>query len=230
VPTAYEPPAADTFAPPAFSAPVDPLAGFLHPNDVPAPMLSEPLPVAAAPTSESVMSTRLPAALRPIAYGAEDEDEADDAIASLLPPRSFVVPPAVVSAPPTIESEVDAADEVQAEEPTDESPFSSLLSIAQPPAPRQDFVRIEENRDESLEIEPVVIFPGQAARLSAVDAPTASASASEEPASFRRFDSPESAEAGQQIAASAAAPQDAAETERALRAALANLQRMSGAA
>lgn len=257
IPAAYEPPLADQPAAPAFAAPVLPESGFLHPNDIPAPVLSdlppaasaplmpqvfaspaEPAPVVAAPLVPSdaepvsVMSTRLPAALRPIAFGTEFDDD-DDNLASLLPPRSMTLPTSVL---PVAEialepAPVAPADDEPSEEPADESRFSSLLNVAQPPTPRQDFVRIEEPEDASLAIEPVVIFPGQAARMAAPTAPVPTPfGGAEEPASFRRFDSPESAEAGQQIAANTVPAQDAAETERALRAALANLQRMSGAA
>jgi hypothetical protein len=74
-----------------------------------------------------------------------------------------------------------------ADEPANENRFSSLLSVVQSPAPRQDFVRIEEPDDESLAIEPVVIFPGQAARMAAPSAPVPTPfSDIEEASSFRR--------------------------------------------
>jgi len=115
---------------------------------------------------------------------------------------------------------------------------------------RHGFVRIDGPEAENAAIEPVVIFPGQAARQGlgqaapfaqpapfaapapvAAEAPAASAPFAAELASLRRFDDPANAAAGQPVAAPAAAQmQDPAETERALRAALATLQRMSGAA
>lgn len=140
---------------------------------------------------------------------------------------------------------VDAIEAV--EEPVADG-YSSLLDIAKlDETPRQTFVRIEEPEPEHAAIEPVVIFPGQAARqnfaqlsafapqvqvqpappmdLAQAPAPVADA------ATLRRFDAPSNAIAGQQVAAQApAAVQDPVETERALRAALATLQRMSGAA
>jgi hypothetical protein len=69
-----------------------------------------------------------------------------------------------------------------------------------------------------------VIFPGQAPVQ-----PVPVAQVPETP--FRRFDSPTIAAQAAPVAATMSAPAvDAAEAEAALRAALANLQRMSGAA
>ena len=97
---------------------------------------------------------------------------------------------------------------------------------------------------ESAPIEPVVIFPGQDARAGMRFArPTEQAAPSEfQPApappeaftapaegasNVRRFDAPGAAGPA---AAPASPAQDPAEAERALRSALATLQRMSGAA
>ena len=250
IPTACQPPVAA--APDATLSAAAPLpeTGFFHPNDIPAPSLADlppmalpPLPqVLAAPAqptafavpsetpapaeAPSVMSTRVPAALRPIALGIESDDE-DEAFANLLPARSIAMPApvAAVAEPASEPVAVSLGDEDHSDEPANESRFSSLLEVVQPIAPRQDFIRIEEPTDPSLDIEPVVIFPGHAARLNAVDTQD-----SDEFGSFRRFDAPGSAEHGQAVAASPVPAADAAETEKALRAALANLQRMSGAA
>ena len=100
-------------------------------------------------------------------------------------------------------------------------------------ASRSGFVRIEEAEPAADAVEPVVIFPGQAPRAvqPAPQVMPVPANGDDEPSSFRRFDAPSSAGQGQPVAASTAAPAvDAGEAEQALRAALANLQRMSGAA
>ena len=89
-------------------------------------------------------------------------------------------------------------------------------------------MRIEVPADEAQEtVEPVVIFPGQSPQI----ASTGSIATPGHDNAFRRFDAPTSAGQGQPIAANTAAATFApAEAEQALRAALSNLQRMSGAA
>lgn len=226
-------------------------------------------PVAPQPEAPSA-PLDMPAALRPISFDELDEDED---FATYLPLRHIPMPqapavaeapaePVAASAPPAFQPPVPQAYEpepvpapktagfnppVEGAEAVEEQVadgYSSLLAITKPEeAPRQTFVRIEEPEPEHAAIEPVVIFPGQAARQNfaqpqvfapQVPAPAAELQApSEAPdaASLRRFDAPSSAVAGQAVAAQApAAAQDPAETERALRAALATLQRMSGAA
>jgi len=76
----------------------------------------------------------------------------------------------------------------------------------------------------------VAIFPGQAPATAATS-PLAPFAASPESAPFRRFDAPAAAGQGQPVAINSA-PQavEQGEAEQALRAALSNLQRMSGAA
>jgi hypothetical protein len=137
--------------------------------------------------------------------------------------------------------------EVEVAEETLADGYSSLLNVAKPAATRPEFVRIEEPELESAAIEPVVIFPGQTARqnfgqVATFDGPSPAPSAAPvaevaktgpvvDAGPLRQFDAPSSAASGQAVAAQTSAPvQDSAETERALRAALATLQRMSGAA
>lgn len=179
---------------------------------------------------------QIPAPLRPLSFGpilAEDEDEALlDVLESLLPPRRIKVP--ALPIPP-----VDELDEPEAEEISATDDYPSLLDVSRPPVLRQQFVRIVESDAESDEIEPVVIFPGQASRQIM---PSFSADASveadsiEAPANpgLRRFDAPMGAVPGaiRPISGSPPSPvmNDPEETERALRSALATLQRMSGAA
>ena len=77
--------------------------------------------------------------------------------------------------------------------------------------PKGEFVRIEEPEADDELAEPAVVFPGQAE-----PAPSAGS---------RQFDPP-----GKAAAASGTAPQAPSDADAALRAALATLQRMSGAA
>ncbi|MCB2079376.1 MAG: hypothetical protein KDE55_16980 [Novosphingobium sp.] len=138
-------------------------------------------------------------------------------------------------------SEIFAAIEPEEASPDDsedtralEDGYSSLLSLSRPVGDRPQFVRVEEPESDGDAIEPVVVFPGQiASRQSPYSAPAPnpeipSAADAQEQARARPFDAPGIAAA--QGHAPATARQDPEETERALRAALASLQRMSGAA
>ena len=193
--------------------------------------------IAAAPAAAA--NTNLPAAMRPLAldHVAEDHLALDT---SFLPPRHLAEAPAATPTPfaaneAPLELTAEAAladfDETGGEAPMADEHYGSLLGI---PPPRQMFARIDEPAPVNDTIEPVVIFPGQAAcGTSPFDAPGPSALAVAPSAdgSFRRFDAPASASQGQPIAANmSASTVDPAEADRALRAALANLQRMSGAA
>jgi len=200
----------------------------------------------------------MPAALRPVSFEACDDEI--DPLDSLLPPRRIAdaqtVPEGVTStfvaapeqaAPVPVEFAPSAPIVAQGDEEVEdtgaEESYGSLLGIVQPDAARNPFVRIEEAEAHSEAVEPVVIFPGQAARAEgafAAPAPFAPPQGEEaappplsgESVPFRRFDAPSNAGQGQMVA-TAATPVPAAdqeEAERALRAALANLQRMSGAA
>lgn len=189
----------------------------------------------------------IPAALRPIGFDPEPaEDEGAD---DLVPRFAFARPvsevPAMPEQPPVptayqlavdLAGEREDADELE-EAVVEGENFSSLLDLNRIPQ-RQPLIRIDEPMDEDAPIEPVVVFPGQGSRPFAAPAPAAvAASATAAPAlerpapsqpGLRRFDSPAAEPAA---AAHTAAPrQDPEETERALRAALATLQRMSGAA
>lgn len=195
----------------------------------------------------------MPAAFRPLGYDDADDDDLAE-LESLAPLRQFRMPVAeavAVVPEPEPDPEHGAAPQAAVDEDAEPEPepeidggYSSLLELGRPPAQRQSFVRIEEPDADHAAIEPVVIFPGQAARLApaaplplAVPQPFAAPEA-EAPAlapdlggTLRRFDAPANAQAGQAVSAASIAPQgDREETERALRAALATLQRMSGAA
>ena len=176
--------------------------------------------------------------MRPLALDAflADDDAFDP---GLLPPRHIAMPAAIaapaVFAVPIAPLMAQSAADQPADEPaedehltaeSEDNPYASLLGLA---PPRPAFVRIEEPATDIYDApEPVVIFPGQAPQMVPI---LATAPLAAEDNAFRRFDAPSSAGQGQPVAAtSAAATVDPVEAERALRAALNNLQRMSGAA
>ncbi|MFM5893602.1 MAG: hypothetical protein ACKOQM_04120 [Novosphingobium sp.] len=238
--------------PPAFAVPVEPV-------NEPAPSLAavveaavsaaDPLPRFAAPVSEpeaaaSAVPLAIPAAMRPLALDAFLEDDAALDNTSFLPPRHIAMPaapqPSAPFAAPAATPEASAPIEAPVASPVPEqesaleesladaaedNPYASLLAVA---PVRQGHVRIDEAEPAGAEIEPVVIFPGQSGQVVPLAAPTAQAA---EEAGFRRFDAPDSAGQGQPIAGHAAVSQiPPDEAAQALRAALSNLQRMSGAA
>ena len=213
-----------------------------------APVLAQftapPLPPATVPGPPSELA--IPAAMRPLALDAFLEDDLALGDASLLPPRHIAMP-ALASqpapfAPPCVAALASAADaleqfgpeqlgpeqlgDVSLADAAEDNPYASLLAVA--PA-RNAFVRIDDPQDTAgAAIEPVVIFPGQTALV----APHGGAApASADGGGFRRFDAPASAGQGQPVAAgNTAVTIDPAEAAQALRAALSNLQRISGAA
>lgn len=240
-------------ADPAFeAAPYTPFAQYAPSEPIPAPFAPARLE-AAAPVAEPVAAAEpapaalvplgavplaevppaplaMPAALRPISFDEPLDGDDDDILASLLPPRTMAMPvPATAPEEPVGDDDVAAEDEK----------FGSLLDLGLGALVRPQFVRIEDPDADSAATEPVVIFPGQGAlaaqapafAAAAMAAAPAPQSAPADSAPFRRFDAPASVGHGQPIASMAATPMlDPAETDRALRAALANLQRMSGAA
>ncbi|WP_068078488.1 hypothetical protein [Novosphingobium lentum] len=103
-----------------------------------------------------------------------------------------------------------------------EQRYSSLLDMSPVPL-RQPVLHIEEP-DAATAIEPVVIFPGQAPRIAApFDRPSGLAAVADDD---RESVGPDAAD-GPHVQPNAP-PADPAETDRALRAALATLQRMTG--
>ena len=205
----------------------------------PAPVLAQFTAAAPAPAQLDVPAPlAMPAAMRPLALDAflADDDAFD---LGQLPPRHIAMPaamttPAVFAVPiapimtrPTADQAADEpADDEHLTAESADNPYASLLGLA---TPRPAFVRIEEPMTGAHDApEPVVIFPGQAPHRAPILAEAFEAEADN---AFRRFDAPSSAGQGQPVAAtSAATTVDPAEAERALRAALNNLQRMSGAA
>lgn len=184
--------------------------------------------------AEPVMP-RIPAALRPVSL--DDFEDDDDSLQGYIPPRHIGLSiaakndaPAASAAPfaqPTeAKAEIDEDDETDEEESVLEQGYSSLLNLSRPldggEKPKQEFVRIDEPEDEG-DIQPVVIFPGDEARDAGPFAsPTAASASKPKPA-------PEPESAGERIF-DAPGKADPEETEKALRTALATLQRMSGAA
>ena len=175
----------------------------------------------------------MPVALRPVTFDHHDDEDHGD-LAELMPrhlamptpsveasaePVEDAVAEAIIADQPILAVEVEPETELEAEleaetQDAAEDAFASLLTIDQS---RQQFVRIEEAHEPVATIEPVVIFPGQMA--SATVAP------------LRPLDPPAAALSGAPVAAIPNAPSvDPNEAERALRLALANLQRISGAA
>ncbi|MBS1239811.1 MAG: hypothetical protein H6R45_517, partial [Proteobacteria bacterium] len=173
----------------------------------------------------------IPAALRPLdleldGFG-EDEDE-DSHIASLSLPLTGLSPAA-----PAADEEEDAIEDIgEAEEN-----YSSLLAMKNPFRAPIEFVRVEEPESADGTVEPAVVFPGAdgaaapfAAPGAAPVAPPAQAAAAgpgpekaPDKPETRPFDAPADASVERRRA-------DPEETERALRSALATLQRMGGAA
>lgn len=183
----------------------------------------------------------LPAALRPLSFDDFDDDD-DDTLASLIPPRHITMSAPTPSTPRTEQPAPAAVAETTVPDPSandSEDSYASLLTLGQPAALRNPFVRVDEPESDSGEIEPVVIFPGQAPRVPlpsgqtvmAADVAPVVSPQPDEASPFRRFDAPSGSSPGQPIAGAAVAPvTDPEETERALRSALTSLQRISGAA
>ncbi len=219
-------------APPRF----DPFA------NLPPIVVPEPTPALAEPAATPPLA--MPAALRPLEF---DDLGDDDPLDSLLPPRLITTPSATQPAEPATETadpSVSAPEELTDEQDAEEDSYGSLLELGRL-TQANPFIRIDEPEADTHTIEPVVIFPGQASRPAPIPAqfaapapfaaPVGDASplaATGEQTSFRRFDAPAQAGQGQPVAAAPAPGPglDPIETERALRTALASLQRMSGAA
>jgi hypothetical protein len=199
------------------------------------PPAPEPGPEAAA----SPAAPFIPAALRPLSL--DPVDDSDDLDLGAIPPRHIALAPSqpLFAAEPETAGFADpepVAPELGESDSIPEEAYSSLLDLGRPADPRPGFVRIDEPEAELSTPEPVVVFPGQTIQPAA--GVTAAAFAAPAPhaangmeSGARRFDAPGLA-SGAPASFSAAAPaqQDPAETEQALRNALANLQRMSGAA
>jgi hypothetical protein len=220
----------------------------------PATPTAMPAPEAAPPARLTI-----PAALKPINFSEYEEDDDDDDSHSFLPQRRMsqpvaaptvaAQPPAPVTtpiAPSAVQHDLDNA--AAAEPDVAEDGYSSLLDMSKPGQARQNFVRVDEPEADEGDIETVVVFPGQGSptgtRFAAPAAPAnpvpqpfnAAAEVAQTPMQAKNFAAPaeisqQTQSKPQQFAAPANPPAiDPAETERALRSALASLQRMTGAA
>lgn len=182
----------------------------------------------------------VPTALaEPVEVCAGNVQQADANLAESATDSPVEIEPAVG---PEVGHEVAAGADAEAD--VSEDGYSSLLALSRSAPLRQTFVRIDEPDSEFAQVEPVVIFPGQSTRPGlrfsrpSEDAKPAEAQIETSPfpvptpeggaPQLRRFDSPGAS--GSATAAGPAGAQDPAEAERALRSALATLQRMSGAA
>ena len=170
-------------------------------------------------------------------------------------PQSFEVPQEPkMSVAMDPESEPEATPQVHAQVDGEEVPFGSLLELRNRLTQPQEFVRVNDEPVAEDSAEPAVIFPGQGGQPApqpseyqpeeVASAPQSFDPAPEQveegqPATFapagftRRPEASDAAQMPEPIApAQPKAPvaKDPAETERALRSALATLQRMSGAA
>jgi len=169
---------------------------------------AEPEPEPDQTAESSPISAPPPQFLRSLSLADEDDDEDD------VPDFSLPLLRQPTSAPPIVPAFAPADNDAAEDEAEDESEegCSSLLGMNNPfAAPKSEFVRIEEPEAEPDLTEPAVVFPG-----------------TEQPAprsGERMFDPP--GKASTHAAPAAQAPADA---DAALRAALATLQRMSGAA
>jgi hypothetical protein len=173
-------------------------------------------PAAEEPYEAEPAMPAVPASLRALSLES-DEGFEDDGIAA-----SFSLPlgAGFAGSEPVDEDETGEPDEF-----SEDSEYSSLLGMKNPFIRQQEFVRVEEPEDEAGAAEPAVTFP------SPVPAPLPPAAenqaANDGP---RPFDPPGNASQAATQGATQAAPRDPGEAERNLRAALATLQRMSGAA
>jgi hypothetical protein len=182
----------------------------------PPPADEAPADAVEAEAEPEAMPLAVPAPLR--AWSIDSDDEADeDGIDA-----SFSLPLAKATAAPAMADEDDA---VEPEEPAEEGDYSSLLAMKNPFARQEEFVRVEEPEDDSATVEPTVTFPSPVP-THAIHAGSDQATA---PAP-RPFDPPKNLARTAVPAAADANPRDPGDAERNLRAALATLQRMSGAA
>ena len=194
-----------------------------------------PEPESAQAPEPQAPQLEIPAALQPVGM---DEDEDDDDLSLGLSlelnaaPRAFARPEETETVPPSFAAFALEDDDSDEDEEDSDDGCSSLLDMKGAFGPREEFVRIEEPEVEEDAIEQVVVFPGQARAVSHGEGATRDTLGA---AAARPFDAPAAREpfTGNAPAAPTAPPRrqaDPAQTEQALRDALAKLQKMSGAA
>ncbi len=236
VPAALNPAPSTDIAQPALPQPaIAPLQRLVQ------PALGAPVQPPALAAAAPLVPLAMPAALRPLDFEAHaDEDEdLDETALDFLPPRQFSWQAQPAAEPLFGKQATEAMIDEEPEHLSDpaeavdlEESYSSLLDLSRPGAQRASFIRIEDSDDDDGMVEPVVVFPGQRTPLAtpvggspaASQAPAAPAPGSVASAAARLFDRPSDS------SAIPARSVDQEEADRALRAALATLQRMSGAA
>jgi hypothetical protein len=160
---------------------------------------------------EAEQAATVPPPLR--AWSIDDSDEADDD--NFV--ASFSLPLGGATAQQESFDEEEVAEVTQ--EDSDGTDYSSLLAIGNPFARQPEFVRVEEPEDDAAAFEPAVTFPSPS--------PAAQAQAM---SATRPFDPPPNAAMNAAQPTAPSSPRDPDDAERNLRAALATLQRMGGAA
>jgi len=165
-----------------------------------------PSPFSAPSPAPAPAAQPMPAALRPLSF-IDDADEDEEELPGYLPPRhiSMATRP-LHHVTPMSRAAADEEDEDEQEDVLEEG-YSSLLNLSRPATPRQPFPSLGELEELQAPLEPAASLP----RFS-------------RPASLKPVASTPV------IHAEAQAESETDPTERALRAALATLQRMSGAA
>lgn len=164
---------------------------------------------------------------RPFSFTSfEDDDDEDDGI-DVFAPRPFGLSLSAMR-PGEFDSADDSEDDAEEAGADGDGSFSSLLSMKTPFRTVEDFAadEDEDETDEEAEEQSFAAYSAPATEEPEAPAPAVA----EEPATgeadlARPFDALQ-----QPVAAPARSGPDPVETERALRSALANLQRMSGAA
>lgn len=232
VPAALNPAPSTDIAQPAAALPLQRLVQ---------PAIGAPVQPPAAAFAAPLEPLAMPAALRPLDFNAHaDEDEdLDETALDFLPPRQFSWQAQPAAEPlfgkPAAKIHIDSEPEHLSDTAEDadlEESYSSLLDLSRPGAQRASFIRIEDGDDDDGMVEPVVVFPGQRTPLAtpaggspaASQAPAATVPGSAASTASRLFDRPSDS------SAMPARSVDQEEADRALRAALSTLQRMSGAA
>jgi hypothetical protein len=198
------------------------IASFFGPGEAVAPPPQPSEELEAEP-----LHTEVPASMRALQVEGEheDEDEEDDAfVGSFSLPLTRLANGHGLSAGEAIDEE----DSPDADE-TDEGEYSSLLAMKNPFSRHEEFVRIDEPEMEAGDFEPTVTFPA-AAPAAAFEAPADFALETDAASPAEPFGPAEKPMDSAGFAARPSTSHGPADADRDLRAALATLQRMNGAA
>jgi hypothetical protein len=196
------------------------IASFFGPGEAAAPPPQPSEELEAEP-----LHTEVPASMRALQAEEEHEDEEDDAfVGSFSLPLTRLANGHGLSAGEAIDEE----DSPDADE-TDEGEYSSLLAMKNPFSRHEEFVRIDEPEMEAGDFEPTVTFPA-AAPAAAFEASANFAPETDSASPAEPFGPSEKPTDSAGFAAPPSTRRGPAEADRDLRAALATLQRMNGAA